>query len=104
MQTTVAASREVASAPAPQVLIAAPGWHIPRTAEALDKRGALAGIWVAGRRKRFTQFPADKVRCCEVFHLALMPFYLWTPQIWSERIFYAMRSEEHTSELQSLRH
>jgi len=33
--------------------------------------------------------PGEKVRCCEVFHYAMMPFYFWTPQIWSERVFYA---------------
>ncbi len=33
--------------------------------------------------------PPERVRCCLIFHLAMMPFYLWTPQIWSERLFYA---------------
>ncbi len=73
----------------PRVLVAAPGWHIHRTAEGLEKRGALAGLWLVGRRKRITSVPPERVRCCLVFHLAMMPFYFYTPQIWSERMFYA---------------
>ena len=33
--------------------------------------------------------PAKKVRCCQVFHFAMMPFYFWAPQIWTERAYYA---------------
>ncbi len=71
------------------MLIAAPGWHIYQTAQGLEKKGALAGLWLPGRKKRFPDLPPEKVRCCFAFRLALMPFYLWAPQIWSERLFYA---------------
>jgi alpha-maltose-1-phosphate synthase len=73
-----------------KVLVAAPGWHIQRTARALGARGALAGLWLVGRKKRFADLPAPKVRCCGLFHLVMLPFYFWAPQIWSERMFYAL--------------
>jgi len=72
----------------PKVFLAAPGWYINRTAQAFETRGALAGLWIAGRKKRFSYLPADRVRCCLVFHLSMMPFYFLTPQIWIERMFY----------------
>ena len=74
---------------APRVLVAAPGWHIRRTAESFVTRGAFAGLWLVGRKKRFTNFPPEKVRCCQLFHFGMLPFYFWAPQIWSERMFYA---------------
>jgi len=50
----------------------------------------LAGLWLVGRKKRITNLPPERVRCCLAFHLAMLPFYFWTPQIWSERMFYAL--------------
>lgn len=69
--------------------MAAPGWHIHRSAEAFEARGALAGLWLVGRKKHVAKLPPERARCCQVFHLAMMPFYFWAPQIWSERMFYA---------------
>ena len=68
----------------PSVLLATcGGFHLPQTARTLGKRGVLAGFWLAGRKKRMANLPGvpdEMVRCCLVFHLAMMPFYLWTPQ------------------------
>ena len=89
MQVSVASRRDSSGPKGPQVLVTAPGWHIRRTAEGFQTRNALAGLWLVGRRKHFTDFPPDKVRCCLVFHLGMLPFYFWAPQIWSERMFYA---------------
>ena len=72
-----------------RVLLAAPGWHIHQTAQAFNQVDALASLWLVGRKKRFPHLPPEKVRCCLVFHLAMLPFYFCTPQIWSERMFYA---------------
>jgi glycosyltransferase involved in cell wall biosynthesis len=75
----------------PKVLLATcGGYWLHHVALAFEKRRALAGLWVAARKKRLADLPSEKVRCCQVFHLMMMPFYLWTPQIWSERIFYAL--------------
>jgi glycosyltransferase involved in cell wall biosynthesis len=90
MQATPAASGEARNLTAPQVLVAAPGWHIQKTAQGLETRGALAGLWLAGRKKRIGNLPPEKVRCCLSFHLAMMPFYLWAPDYWIERTFYAL--------------
>jgi glycosyltransferase involved in cell wall biosynthesis len=65
------------------------GYWLHHVAQAFETRGALAGLWLVGRKKRITNLPPEKVRCCLVFHLAMLPFYFWTPQIWSERVFYA---------------
>jgi alpha-maltose-1-phosphate synthase len=78
----------------PRVLLATcGGYWLHHVARAFEKRQALGGLWLAGRKKRMVtpplNLPAERVRCCQVFHLAMMPFYLWAPQIWSERIFYA---------------
>jgi len=80
---------EVNTLQAPKVLVAAPGWHIHRTAQGLENRHALAGLWLAGRKKHVTDLPPERVRCCSIFHLAMLPFYFWAPQTWSERMFYA---------------
>jgi alpha-maltose-1-phosphate synthase len=59
----------------------------------MEKRGALAGLWLVGRKKRFANrpgLPVQKVRCCLPFHLAMMPFYLWTNDHCIERMFYAL--------------
>jgi glycosyltransferase involved in cell wall biosynthesis len=78
----------------PKVLLATcGGYWLSLVAQAFETRRALAGLWLAARKKRMVgppvNLPGDKVRCCQVFHLGMMPFYFWAPQIWSERIFYA---------------
>ncbi len=71
----------------PQILLTTcGGWHLPNTARAFHARGALAGLWITN--KNSTGLPADKVRRCWPFHLAMKPFYHLTPQIWTERAFY----------------
>ena len=66
------------------------GYWLLQVAQAYEKRGVLAGLWLVGRKKRMVNLPAEKVRCCLAFHLAMMPFYFWAPQIWIERTFYAI--------------
>jgi len=89
-QTLSAAGVETRGDKAPKVLlVSCGGYWLPHVARAFESRRALAGIWLGGRKKRVVNLPPEKVRCCEVFHFAMMPFYLWAPQIWSERIFYA---------------
>ena len=66
------------------------GYWLLQVAQAYEKRGVLAGLWLAGRKKRMVNLPVEKVRCCLAFHLAMMPFYFWAPQIWIERTFYAI--------------
>ena len=63
-------------------------WQLPHTARAFHERGALAGLWISDRQK--TGIPEAYYRRCWPFHLAMLPFYFWTPQIWIERAFYAM--------------
>ena len=72
----------------PRVLLTTPGaWYLPRTAQALETRGALAGLWISN--KSGPGIPANRYRRCRPFHLAMMPFYLWTSQTCVERMFYA---------------
>jgi glycosyltransferase involved in cell wall biosynthesis len=85
---------EASKPTAPQVLLATcGGYWLHHVARAFESRGMLAGLWLAARKKRMVSppinLPADRVRCCQVFHLAMMPFYSWAPQIWTERMFYA---------------
>src|SRR4051812_2035875 len=61
-------------------------WHLGQTAEALSKRGALAGLWMADRNR--TGVPARAFRRCWPYHLAMKPFYHCAPQIWDERATY----------------
>jgi glycosyltransferase involved in cell wall biosynthesis len=71
-----------------QVLLAAcGGWWLPHPAKAFETRGALAGLWISGKNQ--TALANEKFRRCWPFHLAMKPFYHLTPQIWSERAFYA---------------
>ncbi len=69
------------------LLITCGGWYLPNTAGAFNNRGALAGLWLTG--KKGDGVPADKFRRCWPFHLAMKPFYHLAPQIWTERAFYA---------------
>jgi glycosyltransferase involved in cell wall biosynthesis len=61
-------------------------WHLPQTAKTFYQRGALAGLWMAD--KNSAQLPQDQFRRCWPYHLAMKPFYHFTPQIWSERATY----------------
>ena len=71
-----------------QVLLATPGgWHLPRTAQALEARGALAAIMISD--KNSSGVSAERYRRCWPYHLAMKPFYHLAPQIWSERAAYA---------------
>src|ERR1039457_1074664 len=89
-----AAPREMKPDNDPRVLLVTCGgdW-LHRVAQAFETRGALSGLLLAARKKRMValpvNLPGDKVRCCQVFPLGMMPFYFWAPQIWCERIFYA---------------
>jgi glycosyltransferase involved in cell wall biosynthesis len=65
------------------------GWYLTHTARAFEARAALSALWLTGRKKRMVNLPAEKVRCCLPFHLAMMPFYFWAPEICIERAFYA---------------
>ena len=64
------------------------GWWLPHTAKAFLARGALAGLWITDREH--VGLPPEKYRRGWPFHAAMMPFYLWAPQIWTERAFYAL--------------
>jgi len=61
-------------------------WHLPQTAKTFHQRGALAGLWMAD--KNSAQLPQERFRRCWPYHLAMKPFYHFTPQIWSERATY----------------
>lgn len=72
----------------PKVLLATCGaWHLPHTAAALEKRGALAGLWISEKNR--TGVSPQTFKRCWPFHLAMKPFYHLAPQIWQERLFYA---------------
>lgn len=72
-----------------QVLVATAGsWWLPHTALAFHKQNALAGLWVSN--KNSSGLPAEKFKRSWPFHLAMKPFYHFTPQIVSERAFYAL--------------
>jgi glycosyltransferase involved in cell wall biosynthesis len=71
-----------------QVLITTCGaWWLRNTAKAFETRNALAGMWCT--EKNFPPIRPDLFKRCWPFHLAMCPFYFYTPQIWSERAFYA---------------
>jgi glycosyltransferase involved in cell wall biosynthesis len=91
MQAPLRASDDMKEQKSPRVLLTTCGGYWYRqTAQAFEKRVALAGLWLVGRKKRLTPYlPAEKIRCCWPIHFGMMPFYFYAPQIWSERIFYA---------------
>jgi glycosyltransferase involved in cell wall biosynthesis len=62
-------------------------WHLRNTAKAFENQNALAAIYCT-EKNRMGITPA-RYRRCWPFHLAMAPFYFWTPQIWVERAFYA---------------
>src|SRR6266496_6280588 len=70
-----------------KVLLATCGaWYLPRTAKAFEARNALAGLWCSEKNR--TSVSASLFRRCWPFHLAMVPFYFLTPEIWIERAFY----------------
>ena len=72
-----------------KVLLTTPGgWWLPHPAKAFETRGALAGLWISS--KNSTGIAAEHFRRCWPFHLALKPFLHCAPQIWNERLFYAL--------------
>ncbi|MGI8959782.1 MAG: glycosyltransferase family 4 protein [Bryobacteraceae bacterium] len=70
------------------LIISCGGWWLPHTAKAFEARGALAGLWITDRQR--VDLAPEHYKRCWPFHAAMMPFYLWTPQIWVERAFYAL--------------
>jgi glycosyltransferase involved in cell wall biosynthesis len=63
-------------------------WWLRHTAKAFETRDALAGLWCT--EKNVTGLLPAHFRRCWPFHLAMMPFYMCTSQIWIERAFYAL--------------
>ena len=59
-------------------------WQLPQTAKALAARRALACLWIT--LGNHTGVPGYKR--CWPFQAAMLPFYKFAPQIWSERAFY----------------
>jgi glycosyltransferase involved in cell wall biosynthesis len=71
-----------------KVLLTTPGgWHLRSTAKAFETRAALASLWISGKNNGIS---ANLFRRCWPFHLALKPFLHCAPQIWNERLFYAL--------------
>lgn len=71
-----------------QVLLTTCGaWHLRNTARAFDSRSALAAMWCT--EKNLPPVQPERFKRCWPFHLAMCPFYFYTPQIWVERAFYA---------------
>ncbi|MDB6123730.1 MAG: glycosyl transferase group 1 [Pedosphaera sp.] len=72
-----------------QVFLATCGaWHLRDTAKAFEARDALAAIWCTEKNR--TGISPARYQRCWPFHLAMAPFYFYTPQIWIERAFYAL--------------
>ena len=57
------------------------------TAKAFEARNALAAFWTTEKNR--VGITPERFRRCWPFHLAMSPFYHYTPQIWIERAFYA---------------
>src|SRR5438128_907666 len=72
----------------PTLLLTCGAWYLPNTARALAARNSLAALWITDKNRM--GLPGSKYRRCWPFHLAMMPFYLYTPQLWIERAFYAL--------------
>jgi glycosyltransferase involved in cell wall biosynthesis len=63
------------------------GWYLPHTAKGLAEQDSLAGLWISNRDRPAA--PRELYRRCWTFHMAMKPLFLWAPQIWIERCFYA---------------
>jgi glycosyltransferase involved in cell wall biosynthesis len=73
----------------PNVWLVTPGgWHLPNTAKTFEARGSLAGLWISSRNR--TGVAAEKFQRSWPFHAALKPWFHLAPQIWQERMFYAL--------------
>ena len=73
----------------PKVLLATAGsWWLQHPAKAFENRNALAGLWISHRNS--TQVAPEHYRRCWPFHLVMKPLYHYAPQIWTERVFYAL--------------
>lgn len=73
----------------PSVLILSCGsWHLPQTAKAFSERDALAGLWIT--LGNHAGIPAEMFKRAWPFQAAMLPFYMWAPQIVGERAFYAL--------------
>jgi glycosyltransferase involved in cell wall biosynthesis len=70
------------------LLATAGGWHLPNTAVALEKRDALAGLWISN--KNSSGISPRLFNRCWSFHMAFKPFLHRVPQIWTERMFYSL--------------
>jgi glycosyltransferase involved in cell wall biosynthesis len=70
------------------LLLSCGAWYLPQTAKAFSNRGALAGLWIT--HGNHVGVPAGRYRRCWPFQAAMMPFYMWMPQIIGERAFYAL--------------
>jgi glycosyltransferase involved in cell wall biosynthesis len=64
------------------------GAHLPQTAQALATRNALAALWISN--KNSTGISPEFYRRCWPFHLAIKPFFNLAPQIYQEKLFYAL--------------
>ena len=62
------------------------GWHLPNTALAFEKREALAGLWITGKKP--PSLPVSRYKRCWPFHLAMKPLYHAASQIVVEKMFY----------------
>src|SRR6266478_4309141 len=72
-----------------QVLVTTCGaWYLRNTAKAFETRNALAALWCT--EKNTTSIARPHFRRCWPFHIAMLPFYYYAPQIWIERSFYAL--------------
>jgi glycosyltransferase involved in cell wall biosynthesis len=63
-------------------------WRLPVTAKAFEARDALAAYWTTERNR--AGISAGRFRRCWPFHLAMTPFYRYSPQIVVEKAFYAL--------------
>lgn len=73
----------------PKVLLATCGaWHLPHTAAALEKRGALSGLWLSN--KNVSGVSQHLFKRCWPFHLAMKPVFHFGSQIFQEKMFYRL--------------
>ncbi len=63
------------------------GWRLPVTARAFEARNALAALWCTEKNR--LGISPTRYRRCWPFHLAMAPFYYWSPRPWIEHAFYA---------------
>jgi glycosyltransferase involved in cell wall biosynthesis len=72
-----------------KILLASPGgWHLPNTANALQVRNALAGLWISN--KNASAVESQYFRSNWPFHILLKPLFHLAPQIVQEKAFYSL--------------